>query len=60
MALMASLDLSSAFDVVNVELIIKRFNIIGIPSNVVSLIKTWLKHRLFYVLIDDNKSHMIA
>ena len=59
-ALMASLDLSSAFDVVNVKLLIKRLNIIGIPSDVVSLIETWLSRRHFYVSIDDSNSCLIS
>ena len=45
---MASLDLSAVFDVVNIGLLRKRLDIIGIPSHVVSLINTWLAGRLFY------------
>ena len=40
-ALMASLNLSAAFDVVNMNLLLKRLDIIGIPSSVVSLLETW-------------------
>ena len=57
---MASLDLSSAFDVVSVELLLKRLVIIGIPSDVVSLIETCLIHRHFYISINDDSSYMIA
>jgi hypothetical protein len=39
----ASIDLSSAFDLVNVNLLLKRLLIIGLPNNVVSLIAVWLK-----------------
>ena len=46
-ALMASLDLSSAFDVVNVKLLVKRLHIIGIPSDFVSLIEIWLENKVF-------------
>ena len=56
--LMASLDLSSAFDVVNVELLIKRLNIIGLPSDVVMLISNWLTTRYFYVSVDGNNSYI--
>ena len=59
-AIMASLDLSAAFDVVNVELLLKRLNIIGIPSDVVSLIETWLSQRLFYVSINGEDSCLTA
>ena len=38
-ALMASLDLSAAFDVVNIGLLRKRLDIVGIPADVVSLIE---------------------
>ena len=41
-ALMASLDLSAAFDVVNVELLLKRLQIIGLPDDLVSPIRNWL------------------
>ena len=55
-ALMASLDLSSAFDVVNIDLLIKRLIIIGIPDDIVSLISVWLKNRSFYVMVGDDSS----
>ena len=45
---MASLDLSAAFDVVNVPLLIKRLDIIGLPGDVIMLIETWLTERFFY------------
>ena len=44
-ALMASLDLSAAFDVVNIELLLKRLVIIGLPSDVTDLIGIWLSKR---------------
>ena len=55
-ALMASLDLSAAFDVVNVELLIKRLRIIGLPNDVIELIQKWLTGRSFYVSIDGLNS----
>ena len=51
-ALMASLDLSAVFDVVNIGLLNKRMDIIGIPADMVSLINTWLTKRIFYVSIN--------
>ena len=47
---MASLDLSSAFDVVNTALLLKRLRIIGLPEDVIKLIELWLKERTFYVI----------
>ena len=59
-ALMASIDLSAAFDVVNVKLLLKRLDIVGVPSDVVSLIETWLTNRLFYVSVDGEDSCLTA
>jgi hypothetical protein len=53
---MASLDLSAAFDTVNIDLLIKRIKILGLPMDVVNLIKLWLEDRSFYVAIDGNNS----
>ena len=41
--LMASVDLSSAFDVVNIKLLLKRLKIMGLPNELIKLIKEWLK-----------------
>ena len=38
-ALMATLDLSAAFDVVNVELLIKRLVKLGLPNDMTTLIR---------------------
>ena len=42
-AIMASLDLSSAFDMVNVDLLLKRMKLMGLPDDLVSLIEIWQK-----------------
>jgi hypothetical protein len=55
-ALMASLDLSAAFDVVNVELLIKRMRIIGLPPDLIELVSKWLTNRYFYVSLDGDNS----
>ena len=55
-ALVASLDLSSAFDLVNIDLLIKRLKIVGLPSDVVELIEVWLRKRFFYVSVDGKNS----
>ena len=57
-ALMSSIDLSAAFDVVNIKLLIKRLEIIGLPTDVILLIKAWLNNRLFYVDVDGNCSYI--
>ena len=38
----ASLDLSSAFDVVNTNLLLTRLSIMGLPQDILALIKEWL------------------
>ena len=48
-ALLANLDLSSAFDVVNVKLLLKRMRIAGLPNDVVKLVEIWLMDRKYYV-----------
>ena len=57
-ALMASLDLSAAFDVVNVELLLKRLKIIGLPDDLIILVRNWLSIRYFYVTVDGNNSYI--
>lgn len=58
-ALMASIDLSAAFDLVNTKLLVKRLKIIGLPSDIVRLIELWLGHRSFYVSINGTNSMVI-
>ena len=53
-ALMAGLDLSLTFDVVNLHLLIKRLTIVGIPKDIVNLISEWLKDKCFYVTVGEN------
>ena len=50
-ALMANLDLSSVFDVVNIDLLIERLTIIGLPDDIVDLISIWLKERSKYIQV---------
>ena len=57
-ALMSSIDLSAAFDVVNVELLIKRLRIIGMPNDVIELITIWLEQRYYYVSLDTGNSYV--
>ena len=53
---MASLDLSAAFDVVDVKLLLKRLKNFGLPDDVIALIEIWLNERFFYVEIDNVTS----
>ena len=53
---MASLDLSAAFDVVNVELLLKRMRIIGLPPDIIELVSNWLSNRCFYVSLVGSNS----
>ena len=55
-ALMSSLDLSAAFDVVNIELLPKKLQIIGLPDDMINLISNWLTERYFYVSIEGENS----
>ena len=56
--LMASLDLSAAFDLVNVNLLIKRLRIIGLPMDLIKLIEVWLTGREFYVELNGTCSQI--
>jgi hypothetical protein len=46
-ALMANIDLSAAFDLVNIKLLIKHLKTIELLSDFVRLIELWLSHRSF-------------
>jgi hypothetical protein len=41
-ALMANLDLSAAFDPVNVGFLLKPMKILGIPDDLIDLLRKWL------------------
>ena len=58
--LLASLDLSSGFDVVDVRLLIKRMRIMGLPDDLIILVETWLKKRFFYVEVDNVTSQLLV
>ena len=55
-ALMASIDLSSAFDVVNVKLLLKRLRLLGLPDDIISLVGNWLSLRYYYVSVGGKCS----
>jgi hypothetical protein len=54
--LMASLDLSAAFDVANTPMLVKRLKILGLPESVIALIEVWLQNRSFYVSVNNRNS----
>jgi hypothetical protein len=54
--LLAILDLSTAFDIININLLLKRLNIIGLPQDVIDLVGVWLMERSFYVSIGGLNS----
>jgi hypothetical protein len=56
--LLASFDLSSAFDVVDINLLLKRLNVLGLPSDIIGLVEIWLRDRYYFVSIDDHNSIM--
>jgi hypothetical protein len=53
---MASLDLSAAFDVVNVDLLLVRLRKMGLPTDVINLLESWLKDRQCYVEVRNSCS----
>ena len=55
-AIMASLDLSAAFDLVDIDLLMTRLKIIGFPADLLELVQVWLTDRSFYVTIDGKNS----
>ena len=57
-ALMASIDLSAAFDLVNIELLLKRMKIMGLPNDIMELVEKWLTTRYYYVSIKGNNSYV--
>jgi hypothetical protein len=58
--LVASLDLSSAFDLVNVNLLLKQLKTVGQPDDIISLISVELKDKSYYVSIEDQNSFFLT
>ena len=56
--IMASLDLSAAFDVVNHNLLLQRLMVMGFPRDIIELLRGWLNGRLGYVEIDGEVSEI--
>ncbi len=56
----ASLDLSAAFNVVNVDLLLKRLENMGIPEDLTQILASWLKDRAAYVEVDRELSEYFS
>ena len=56
---MSSLDLSAAFDLVNLDLLLKRLKKMGLPEDVISLLEVWLRNRFFYVEANGHNSMVL-
>jgi hypothetical protein len=54
---MASLDLSAKFDLINVKLHVKQLKIVGLPTDIIDLIKARLSIRHCYVVVNDDCSN---
>ena len=54
--IVASLDLSSAFDLVDIDLLMKRLKIMGLPMDIIELISVWLRDRSYFVNVDGENS----
>ena len=54
--IMASLDLSMAFELVNTELLVKSLRIMGMPNDLINLIREWLRNRSYYVQVGEECS----
>jgi hypothetical protein len=59
-SLLANLDLSSGFDIMNVNLLLKRMRIVGLPKDVIGLVAVWLKGRMYNVSVNDKNSFIWA
>ena len=56
---MASIDLSAAFDLVNIKLLMIRLTKIGLPKDILRLIELWLSKRSFFVNVNGENSIVI-
>jgi hypothetical protein len=54
--IMKSLDLITAFDVVEVKLLMKMLKLLGFPSDLIRLVEFRLTSRLYYISFDGSNS----
>ncbi len=50
------MDLSAAFDVVNVDLLLVRLRKMGLPTDIINLLESWLKDRQCYEEVRNSCS----
>ncbi len=53
---MGSLDLTAAFDVVDVDLLMKQLLTLGLPSDWLDLLEAWLRDRATFVEVSADRS----
>ena len=53
---LVSLDLSSAFDIINHKRLIERLQIIGLPQDLIKIVEIWLEKRTYYVEVNGKCS----
>ena len=52
--------MSIKFDIVNTELLVKRLKIMGLPMDLINLIREWLSNRSFYAEVGDDFSALFS
>ncbi len=53
---MCSLDLTAAFDLVDIDLLMKRLLTLGLPSDWLNLLGAWLRDRAAFVEVSEDRS----
>jgi hypothetical protein len=56
----ASIDLSAAFDVMKVDLLLLRMRRTGLPRDVVDLVSVWLRNRIAYVKVNLDSTEFFS
>jgi hypothetical protein len=56
---MVTADLTAEFHLINMELLIESLGQIGLPEDIVRLMKLWLSNRSFYVTVDGVSSILV-
>ena len=52
----ATLDLTAAFDVVNIDLLLRRLVMMGLPNQITKIIRSWLCGRTFFCSVNGKSS----
>ena len=56
----ATVDMSAAFDVVDHNLLIRRLEAMGFPVQLITVVSSWLKDRYFFCAVNNSNSHMFS